>query len=120
MPGIRNQQRSFDRFRRDYNEERPHEALGQTPPAAHYEPSLRTMPDKPRELFYPADVTVRRVGPNGYLSWRGQYVRIANLLASQPMGLCQTDEDEWELFYGPLLVGYLLRRNGQLRIEPVG
>ena len=28
------QQQRFDRFRRHYNEERPHEALGQTPPHA--------------------------------------------------------------------------------------
>jgi transposase InsO family protein len=120
QPTMADQQRSFDRFRRDYNEERPHEALGQTPPAAHYEPSLRTMPEKPREPSYAADVTVRRVSPTGGLSWLGQLVRIGRILASQPMGLRQTDEDEWELFYGPLLVGYLLRRNGQLRIEPVG
>ena len=42
------QQRAFDRFRHDYNEQRPHEALGQTPPARHYEPSLRAMPERPR------------------------------------------------------------------------
>ena len=32
------QQRRFDRFRRHYNEERPHEAFEQTPPAAHWRP----------------------------------------------------------------------------------
>jgi transposase InsO family protein len=45
---LADQQRAFDRFRHDYNQERPHEALGQTPPSAHYEPSLRTMPDSPQ------------------------------------------------------------------------
>src|SRR5579859_6529097 len=35
------QQRAFDAFRRDYNETRPHEALGQIPPAAVYRASLR-------------------------------------------------------------------------------
>ena len=36
------QQARFDAFRRHYNEERPHEALGQTPPAEHY--GLRRAP----------------------------------------------------------------------------
>ena len=40
------QQRAFDLFRRDYNDERPHEALGQTPPARHYEPSRQRMPPR--------------------------------------------------------------------------
>ena len=38
---FRAQQRAFDLFRRRYNEERPHEALGQVPPATRYEPSAR-------------------------------------------------------------------------------
>lgn len=38
------QQRAFDLFRREYNEERPHEALGQKPPAQVYAPSSRRYP----------------------------------------------------------------------------
>ena len=37
----RGQQRRFDRFQREYNDERPHEALAQAPPAQHYQPSPR-------------------------------------------------------------------------------
>jgi transposase InsO family protein len=47
-PPMADQQRAFDRFRADYNDRRPHEALGQTPPAKHYEPSLRPMPQSQR------------------------------------------------------------------------
>lgn len=117
---LADQQRTFDRFRRDYNDERPHEALGQTPPAAHYEPSQRPMPLEPREPSYGTDLIVRRIGPNGYLSWDGHKLRVGKILASQPVGLKQTDNDEWELFYGPLLIGYLLVREGRPRIEAVG
>lgn len=35
------QQMRFNLFRRAYNEERPHEALGQTPPASHWSPPRR-------------------------------------------------------------------------------
>jgi len=40
------QQRVFDRFRKLYNEERPHEALEQRPPSSCYELSARTCPEK--------------------------------------------------------------------------
>jgi len=43
-PDLAAQQRRFARFASDYNEERPHEALGQRTPASVYEPSARPMP----------------------------------------------------------------------------
>lgn len=113
------QQRVFDRFRADYNDHRPHEALGQTPPARHYEPSLRPMPDRPRAPEYDADFEVRLVKPNGLFSWRGTMVSVGTPLATQPVGLKQTDQDEWELHYGPLLIGHVLMRDGKVRLERV-
>jgi putative transposase len=113
------QQRVFDRFRADYNEHRPHEALAQTPPAAHYEPSLRPMPDRPRPPEYGADFVVRRVTTNGHFSWLGTSLPLGKLLVSQPLGLRQVDEDEWELHYGPLLIGYVLIRDGKPHLERV-
>jgi transposase InsO family protein len=111
------QQRAFDRFRGDYNEHRPHEALSQTPPAAHYEPSARPMPEQPRPPEYGPELVVRSIAPNGRLSWKGHSVLASRLLAGQPVGLKQIDDDEWELFYGPLLIGYALVRDGKLRVE---
>jgi hypothetical protein len=40
----RAQQRRFDEFRREYNHDRPHEALGMRPPSAGYAPSPRPYP----------------------------------------------------------------------------
>jgi len=40
------QQDRFDLFRQDYNHERPHESLGQQPPASCYQPSSRSLPEK--------------------------------------------------------------------------
>jgi putative transposase len=113
------QQRAFDYFRRDYNEKRPHEALGMTPPAAHYEPSPRVMPDKPRAPEYGDEHVVRRVSRHGSFAWKGQTLLAGAPLANQPIGVRQTDEDEWEIFYGPLLLGYVLVRDGAARIEPI-
>lgn len=113
------QQRAFDRFRAEYNNYRPHEALGQTPPRAHYEPSLRILPESPRPVEYGPECVVRRVSPGGTVSWRGVSLPAGQLLAGQPLGMKQIDEDEWEVFYGPVLLGYALLRDGKYRLEPL-
>src|SRR2546426_8126936 len=56
----REQQRALDRFRQEYNQVRPHEALGQTP-ASLYEPSPRKFPAQVPEPAYPQSMVVRSV-----------------------------------------------------------
>jgi putative transposase len=111
------QQRAFDRFRADYNNDRPHEALGQTPPRAHYEPSLRVLPESVGEPQCGSDFVLRRVQPNGHVGWHGPKLLVSKLLAGQHVGFKQIDDDEWALAYGPVLLGYVLRRNGKLCIN---
>jgi transposase InsO family protein len=86
----REQQRRFDRFRDDYNHQRPHEALGQEPPAEHYRPSHRPYPERVPEPWYDADHTVRRVRHTGEIKWRGDYVFICESLAGEPVGIAET------------------------------
>jgi len=43
---VRAQQQVFDRFREEYNQERPHEALAMATPASVYAPSLRRFPER--------------------------------------------------------------------------
>lgn len=112
------QQLVFDTFRADYNNERPHEALGMKTPASQYEPSSRPMPARLREPEYDASFDVRRVQQNGRIGFRDHKLVLTRLLAGQPVGLRQTDEDEFEIFFGPLLIGYVLVRNAKPRIEP--
>jgi transposase InsO family protein len=117
-PTLHEQQRAFDYFRADYNNHRPHEALGQTPPARHYEPSWRPLRE-PRDPEYGEGFLVRRVGPNGYVSFRAHDARIGTPLLGQPLGFKQTDEEEWEIYFGPLLIGYALLRKDGLKLEAV-
>jgi transposase InsO family protein len=112
------QQRVFDHFRRDYNEERPHEALGQKPPASAYEPSWRAL-RPPREPQYAEGFDVRRVNGSGEISLLGKRLQVSYLLGGQPVALRQLDDDEWELHYGPVLLGHVLVRKGEPRIDPL-
>lgn len=85
------QQSRFDAFRRYYNEERPHEALAQTPPAAHWHPSSRAYRDRVAEPWYDADHEVRKVRYDGTIKWRGRLVFIGEAFACEPVGLCEHD-----------------------------
>ena len=61
----RAQQRAFDRFRREYNEERPHEALDMQTPSAVYTRSSREYPARVPEPEYGSALLVRRVVKRG-------------------------------------------------------
>jgi putative transposase len=110
------QQRAFDRFRVEYNNERPHEALGQCTPTEFYQPSPRQYPSKVPEIQYPEGFSVRRVRYAGTIKWQGRFVRISNALTGEPVGLYQIDEDRWTVYYGPIELGRLDARC--TRVEP--
>ena len=61
----RAQQRRFTAFITEYNEERPHDALGGVPPATLYHASARAYPERLPALEYPAAWDIRRVSPAG-------------------------------------------------------
>ena len=61
----RRQQKSFEMFKREFNDERPHEALGMKPPAKFYASSPRSYPSKLVDLEYPNGHLLRRVSAIG-------------------------------------------------------
>ena len=103
----RRQRRAFDHFRHSYNNERPHEALGQRPPVRLYTPSFRPYPSRLSSPEYGAEVTVRRVRRNGEIKWKGDRVYVSESLRGEPTGLVQQDERTWSIQFGPLLIGVL-------------
>ena len=63
------QQRAFNRFRRIYSEECPHEALDLQPPAKVYSPSTKGMPERLKAISYPEPFETRRVNTPGQIRW---------------------------------------------------
>ena len=104
---LRAQQRRFDAFCREFNEERPHEALGLRPPASVFQPSPRTWSGQLREPEYAADHLVRRVRHNGEIKWHGTLVFLGNALAGEPVSISEIDDGRWRVVYGPILLGTL-------------
>ena len=115
----RRQQQAFDRFRRSYNTERPHEALGQRPPALLYTPSFRPYPASIGSPDYGAEVTVRRVRGNGEIKWKGDLVYVSEPLKGEPVGLVQQDDRSWAVRFGPLHIGLLDDHTKRIAKTPV-
>lgn len=101
----RAQQRRTERWRKAYNQVRPHEALGQKPPGETYRPGQtgRREPD----LRYPAHWTVRRVRSNGQIKWKGQRRFIGEAFVGYPVALSRPRAGRSRVYFAKLLIGEL-------------
>jgi hypothetical protein len=104
-------QRAFDEWRPRYSHERPHEALDLATPAERYRPSLRYFPEVLPAIEYSPGDQVRKVGSDGFISFRNRYCRIGKGLRGQPVALRPTGED------GVFAVYYCAHRIGALDLR---
>ena len=112
---FRAQQRAFDRFRKEYNEIRPHEALDQQTPVSNYRPSQRPFPRRLPEILYPEHFQVRQTYPNGMISFKYSQWYISGCLISEQVGLEEVDDDRWKVYFGPIALGILDVRRARER-----
>ena len=103
---LRQQQEALVRFEREYNLERPHEALGYRTPAEVYTPSPRGYPAKLPEWEYPEQARLRRIGERGQFKWGSQKVFLSSVLDGEVVGFLEQEEDFYEVYLGSLLLGW--------------
>lgn len=106
------QQRVFTRWRREYNEERPHEALGLTPPATHYQPADRPWPKRLPTVEYPATAELRCVTERGYLRFRNRLLFLSASLAGKYVAFSPAPDDRWQVCYSTLQLGHYVDLDG--------
>jgi hypothetical protein len=104
---LQRQQEVFNTFQREFNEQRPHEALNMEPPAFHYQPSSKAYPDRLPEVEYGDEFEVRKVRSKGEIRWRGEMIYVSEALVSEPIGLKEGDNGQWELYFSTLHIGTL-------------
>ena len=109
------QQIRFNQFREEYNDDRPHEALGQNPPASVYRRSRRPLPRTLPPIEYPGHFEVRLVSRNSGIRWKSNWVCVTHTLAGQYVGLEEVDDGLWDVYFGPVKLGRMDER--KLRIE---
>lgn len=112
---FRAQQRAFDHFRKEYNEVRPHEALGLDVPTSCYRHSLRPYPHQLPPISYPEHFRVAETYPNGVISFERTQWYISGCLISERVGLEEVGDDRWKVYFGPIALGILDVRNARER-----
>lgn len=90
-----------------YNQIRPHEGLGLTPPARHYRVSRRKFVAALPIQKYPRAEGVRRVRSNGEIRWDGRLRFIGEAFVGQWVGLRRLNREAWAVEFENLLIGHL-------------
>ena len=108
------QQVRFDRWRAEFNEERPHEALGLDTPASRYVPSPRPMPNVLPEPDYPGHYEVRYVSRDGAIRLKKRQVFVSQALGGERVGLEETADGVWDLYFCDRLLARLDERTWKL------
>jgi transposase InsO family protein len=100
------QQKVFDKFRYEYNNERPHESLSMATPAEYYSVSVRVFPSKLPCVDY-GSFSVRKVASHGDIRYQGERYFLSEALGGQEVGLEQISERSWRVYFCTLLLGVI-------------
>ncbi len=108
------QQRAFNRFKKEYNDERPHEALEQKRPSDFYIISERKYPVKLPTIEYDLQYIVRKVGRGGEISWNGRTIFISESLRREYVGLKEVKDGIWQVYFSTMQLAELDYRKGKI------
>jgi transposase InsO family protein len=104
---LRAQQRRLDRWRRSYNEERPHEALRQQMPVQHYRLGRSYRTQGVPKVKYPAAWAQRGVRSNGQIRWQGRLRFVGEAVVGCKVGLKELSLGKWSVYLAGILLGEL-------------
>lgn len=106
------QQRRFDEFLGEYNQQRPHEALEGDTPADHYHRSPREFPEQLPEIEYPDGFHLRLADEGGKIRWKQARCYMGRALRHEVVGFQEVDDGVWRVWFGRVQLGLLDERKG--------
>ena len=109
------QQRAFNAFRTEFNEERPHEALQNRTPASQYHASARAYTGVLPPQEYPGHYLVKKITTGGTFRFQGRLLFIANALTHHHIGLEEVDTGVWNIYFNSVLLAKLNERDYIIR-----
>jgi putative transposase len=109
------QQRAFNTFRAEFNDERPHEALGNRTPSSRYRESPRIYTGQLPPLEYPAHFLVKKITTGGTFRFKRRLLFIANALTDHHIGLEECKPGVWNIFLANILLAKLDERDYVIR-----
>lgn len=102
---VREEQKRLNRWRNEFNQERPHEALGFQTPSSCYHTSPRPMPHRLPQIEYRTGVQVRTVDKTGKIGWKGRDLFLTEALRRQPLGFEAIDDGIWKVWLAQMELG---------------
>ena len=99
------QQEKFDNFIREYNEERPHQALDMKCPGEVYKPSKRKYKGL-KDLDYPLHDKVVRVTYCGRICIGKRKISLSRVFAGQDVGIREVDDKIWQVSFMDYDLGF--------------
>ena len=110
------QQEKFELFKKEFNFERPHEALGMKTPSSKYRKSSRKYKMDLPELNYGSEI-VKTVMNCGCVYMGGRRkLFISTALRGQPVGLTEVEEDIWSVDFIDYRLGYFDKESNKLSV----
>jgi len=106
----RKQQRSFNDFKKIFNEQRPHEGINFSRPDWLYSPSKRLYPKKIAPIEYDTDVITRGVRSNGAIKWKGIDVFVSETLEGERIAFKPCNQEEWIVYFSFIPIGIFNER----------
>jgi transposase InsO family protein len=108
-PGMNSlqQQARFDAFIKEFNDERPHEALDMQRPADVYRPSAKPYDGKLPKLDYPLHDRDVMVTSCGRICMYRKRVNISSVLAGQRLGIKEVDDGIWLVSFMSYDLGFV-------------
>jgi transposase InsO family protein len=117
------QQRLFDQFRARFNQERPHEALGQRTPHEFYDVSSRPLPTPHwgKDFEYDMEAEALRVSKDGTVATHRGAFFLSTTLAHELVEIDWYQANRARVMFGTLKLGELVAKakRRQLRFFPV-
>ena len=111
---LRAQQRRFDAFAQRYNDERPHEGIGDRTPSSLWRPSPRPYPEHRTYPDYPAHMEIRRVSTAGTFRLFSRQPFLSHALSGEDIGLEEVGDGIWNMLYYSTLLGKIDERTSRI------
>jgi putative transposase len=108
---LRAQKVRSQRWRKHYNNQRPHEALAMRVPSDIYRKSRRPLPLRLKHWRYKPEWESRLIKGKGMISFNGRSRFIGEAFEGERVGLKRSRPGVWEVFFGPLQIGELWDRD---------
>lgn len=115
------QQETFDKFKKQFNYERPHQALEMKCPADIYSKSNRTYQGLP-DITYPGYDKSLLISNCGRVCLKKLKIYVSKAFANQPIGINEVDLGIWEVDFMDYTLGYFDEESGKFapNYDPFG